>query len=88
MKFKGFWKSLWDVELVWFQWLKKYWFAYCLLIVVCTAVTLIPEITSYVKGKIEQKKRNKEQEEELARWLLAKEVKAKKPVPKAHFIVD
>ena len=41
MKFKGFWKSLWELNKQSFAWLKDYWFAYTILLVVTFVISFM-----------------------------------------------
>ena len=45
MKFKGFWVSLWELNKQSLAWLKDYWFAYTILLIVGTTLAFLPELT-------------------------------------------
>ncbi len=45
MKFKGFWTSPWELNKQSLAWLKDYWFAYTILLVLVTVICFLPELT-------------------------------------------
>ena len=57
MKFKGFWNSLWELNKQSLAWLKDYWFAYTILLVVGTTLYFLPRLTyAYLNAREATKK--------------------------------
>lgn len=65
MKFKGFWKSLWELNMHSLHWLKEYWFAYTILMIVSLAVFCIPYACFEYLNSRDSKKNDDELEEFL-----------------------
>lgn len=59
MKFKGFFKGLWEQEKIWFRWLKDYWLAYIIFVVVVYIICLIPFFVQVIREEIKAKKKHK-----------------------------
>ena len=56
MKFRGFWKTLWDLNMESLKWLKEYWLAYTLLVVLVTSICFIPyAVYEYEQYKVQKK---------------------------------
>lgn len=47
MKFKGFWKSYWNLCMSSFKWLKEYWLAYTIVSVVVIILSWIGTIVYF-----------------------------------------
>lgn len=65
MKFKGFWKSLWELNKQSLAWLKDYWFAYTILLVVGTTLAFLPELTYAYRTLKDTKKSDEDLEDFL-----------------------
>ena len=56
MKFKGFWKSYWELLMHSMEWLKDYWLAYTILMIVCVILWFLPTVISaWVREKKSKK---------------------------------
>ena len=51
MKFKGFWKSLYELNKQSLAWLKDYWFAYVLLFII---VYIVGALIFYIPAVMEE----------------------------------
>lgn len=56
MKFKGFFKSYWGLFMHSIDWLKNYWLAYTILMIVLTILWFLPSmISAYISEKRSKK---------------------------------
>ena len=56
MKFKGFWKSYWNLCIHGIDWLKDYWLAYIILSIVLVIFWFLPSmISAYISEKKSKK---------------------------------
>ena len=56
MKFKGFWNSYWELLMHSIEWLKDYWFAYTILMIVFVIFWFLPSmISEYISEKKSKK---------------------------------
>ena len=57
MKFRGFFKSYWELFMQSLDWLKDYWLAYTILMIVSVIVWFLPSmISEYISEKKKSKK--------------------------------
>lgn len=69
MKFKGFWKGLWDLTEHSLAWLKDYWLAYIILFIVVYMISFAIFCVPAVIDELDRRKKLREAEDELEEFL-------------------
>ena len=63
MKFKGFWKSLWELNKQSLAWFKDYWLAYILLFIIVYILGVTVFLVPAVIDELESRKKLREEAE-------------------------